>query len=52
MQEVFALDVEVLQALLKTHVIGIGDRLVYVPEVESTNTLAMHLGQERPVEGE
>jgi BirA family biotin operon repressor/biotin-[acetyl-CoA-carboxylase] ligase len=40
-----------LQRHLTTHFIGVGDRLVYLPTVESTNTLAMHLAFERPDEG-
>jgi len=51
MQGVVCLDVDALRNILKTQFVGIGDRLLYVPEVESTNTLAMHLAHERPEEG-
>lgn len=51
MQGVACLDVADLRRLLKTQFVGIGDRLLYVPEVESTNTLAMHLAHERSEEG-
>jgi len=45
------LDVGTLRSLLPTRIIGVGDRLWYTPEVESTNTLAMSLAHERPEEG-
>lgn len=45
------LDINTLRQSLGTHTVGVGERLVYVPEVESTNTLAMKLAQERPEEG-
>jgi len=55
MRGLVSLDVDALRSLLNTHVesrfIGVGDRLVYVPEVPSTNTLAMQLAHERPEEG-
>lgn len=51
MQDAVGLDVEALRSLLKTRVIGTGEHLLYWPEVESTNTLAMHLAHERPEEG-
>lgn len=44
-------DVGTLRSLLPTHIFGVGDRLCYTPEVESTNTLAMRLAHERPEEG-
>jgi BirA family biotin operon repressor/biotin-[acetyl-CoA-carboxylase] ligase len=44
-------DVDTLRLLLPTHVVGVGERLWYVPEVESTNTLAMRLAHKRPEEG-
>ncbi len=51
MQDAVSLDVEALRFLLKTQAIGIGEQLVYMPEVASTNTLAMRLAHERPEEG-
>jgi len=45
------LDIGTLRGLLPTRLIGVGDRLWYTPEVESTNTLAMSLAHERPEEG-
>jgi BirA family biotin operon repressor/biotin-[acetyl-CoA-carboxylase] ligase len=45
------LDVRALERLLETRVIGRGDRLFYLPTVDSTNTLAMQLAHERPDEG-
>jgi BirA family biotin operon repressor/biotin-[acetyl-CoA-carboxylase] ligase len=45
------LDIGTLRGLLPTRLIGVGDRLWYTPEVESTNTLAMRLAHERPEEG-
>src|SRR5579883_3520232 len=51
MQEVVGLDIQTLRHLLQTHVVGVGDRIVYEPEVASTNTLAMELARERPEEG-
>jgi BirA family transcriptional regulator, biotin operon repressor / biotin---[acetyl-CoA-carboxylase] ligase len=50
-QGVSPLDIEALQRNLQTHFFGIGDRLLYLPTVESTNTLAMQLAYERPEEG-
>jgi BirA family biotin operon repressor/biotin-[acetyl-CoA-carboxylase] ligase len=46
-----AFDVDALDRLLETQVIGRGDRLFYLPAVDSTNTLAMHLAHKRPVDG-
>lgn len=51
MQDVARLDVRILRQSLGTRFVGVGERLVYVPEVESTNTLAMKLAHERPEEG-
>jgi BirA family transcriptional regulator, biotin operon repressor / biotin---[acetyl-CoA-carboxylase] ligase len=45
------LNVEVLQSQLDTQFFGVGDRLFYLPVVESTNTFAMQLAYERPEEG-
>jgi BirA family transcriptional regulator, biotin operon repressor / biotin---[acetyl-CoA-carboxylase] ligase len=45
------LDLEALQRNLQTQFFGIGDRLLYLPTIESTNTLAMQLAYERPEEG-
>src|SRR5690348_17577042 len=51
LQGVSPLDLEVLQRNLQTLFFGIGDHLLYLPTVESTNTLAMQLAHERPEEG-
>jgi BirA family biotin operon repressor/biotin-[acetyl-CoA-carboxylase] ligase len=51
LQGVSPLDLEALQRNLQTQIFGIGDRLLYLPTVESTNTLAMQLAYERPEEG-
>ena len=51
MQSVFPLDIVTLQRILDTHFLGAGERLLYLPTVESTNTLAMQLAHERPDEG-
>ncbi len=45
------LNIESLQTQLTTHVLGIDDRLLYKPEVDSTNTLAMQLAGSRSDEG-
>ncbi len=45
------LDVAELQRQLKTQIIGIGDKLLYLPTVDSTNSLAMKLANERSEEG-
>jgi len=45
------LDIEKLQRLLDTYYFGIGDRLVYLPVVDSTNTYAMMLAQNGSEEG-
>jgi BirA family biotin operon repressor/biotin-[acetyl-CoA-carboxylase] ligase len=46
-----SLKIEALQRQLTTQFTGVGDRLVYLPTLESTNTLAMQLAFERPDEG-
>ena len=46
-----ALDIEELRRQLKTQFFGVGDRLLYLPTVGSTNTRAMQLAHERPQEG-
>lgn len=46
-----ALDVDALSRSLATRYFGRGDRLSYLPTVESTNTLAMKLARQRPDEG-
>jgi BirA family biotin operon repressor/biotin-[acetyl-CoA-carboxylase] ligase len=51
MHDVVGFDVDTLRILLKTRLVGVGERLCYVPEVGSTNSLAMRLAQERPEEG-
>ncbi len=51
MQGASPLNIEALQHYLDTQFFGVGDRLLYVPVVESTNTLAMQLAHERPEEG-
>lgn len=51
MEDVARLDVHFLRQSLGTQFVGVGERLVYVPEIESTNTLAMKLAHERPDEG-
>lgn len=51
MQDVTHLAIDILRQSLRTQFVGVGERLVYLPEVESTNTLAMKLAHERPEEG-
>lgn len=51
LQGVSPLDIVTLQRILDTHFLGSDDRLLYLPTVESTNTLAMQLAQKRPDEG-
>ncbi|HVB72900.1 MAG TPA: biotin--[acetyl-CoA-carboxylase] ligase [Ktedonobacteraceae bacterium] len=46
-----ALDIEALSRSLDTRYFGCRDRLLYLPTVESTNTLAMKLAHERSDEG-
>lgn len=45
------IDIEALRRALVTQFFGIGNRLLYLPTVESTNTLAMQLADEQPEEG-
>jgi BirA family transcriptional regulator, biotin operon repressor / biotin---[acetyl-CoA-carboxylase] ligase len=49
--EIGALDIEELQRQLETQFFGVGDRLLYLPTVDSTNIRAMQLAHERPQEG-
>ena len=51
MQSTSPLNVEVLQEQLDTQFFGVGDRLLYLPVVNSTNSFAMQLAHERPEEG-
>ena len=51
MQGTSPLNVEVLQEQLDTQFFGVGDRLIYLPVIESTNTFAMQLAHKRPEEG-
>lgn len=51
MQAASQLDIQALQHQLNTRFFGIGDRLLYRPTVESTNTLAMQLGSTRLEDG-
>lgn len=44
-------DVEELQQILDTTIFGIGDRLLYLPIVDSTNTLAMKMALQGSQEG-
>jgi len=48
LQSVSPLDIVALQRILDTQFFGVGDRLLYFPTLESTNTLAMQLAQVRP----
>ncbi len=45
------LNIEIIQRQLDTQFFGIGDRLLYLPLVDSTNAVAMQLAQERSEEG-
>lgn len=45
------LDVEIIRHQLEKQFIGCGDRLSYVPTIDSTNSLAMQLGQKSDDEG-
>jgi BirA family biotin operon repressor/biotin-[acetyl-CoA-carboxylase] ligase len=45
------LDVEALQQILDTNIFGRGDRLLYLPIVDSTNTLAMTMALQGAQEG-
>jgi len=49
--EIRALDIEKLQRQLETQFFGVGDRLLYLPTVDSTNIRAMQLAHQRPQEG-
>lgn len=49
--EIRVLDIEELQRQLETQFFGVGDRLLYLPTVDSTNIRAMQLAHERPQEG-
>jgi BirA family transcriptional regulator, biotin operon repressor / biotin---[acetyl-CoA-carboxylase] ligase len=51
LQRVSPLDIEALRRNLATQFFGKGDHLLYLPTVESTNTLAMQLAYEWPEEG-
>lgn len=51
MQAASLLDIQALQRQLNTRFFGTGDRLLYKPTVESTNTLAMQLGSTRLEDG-
>jgi BirA family transcriptional regulator, biotin operon repressor / biotin---[acetyl-CoA-carboxylase] ligase len=51
LQGVTPLDLEALGRNLETRFLGRGDHLLYLPTVESTNTLAMQLAREWPEEG-
>jgi BirA family biotin operon repressor/biotin-[acetyl-CoA-carboxylase] ligase len=51
LQGIFPLNLEALQRNLRTQYFGVGDRLLYLSTVESTNTLAMQMAYERPDEG-
>ena len=46
-----ALDIDELRRQLDTRLFGVGDRLVYFPVVDSTNTVAMQLAREGREEG-
>lgn len=45
------LDVTAIQRQLETQTFGIGDKLLYLPTVDSTNSLTMKLAWEQPEEG-
>lgn len=45
------LDIEEIRRQLKTQLFGVGESLLYLPTVDSTNTRAMQLAHERPQEG-
>jgi len=45
------LDIEEIHRQLETQFFGVGERLLYLPSVDSTNTRAMQLAHERPQEG-
>ncbi|MEO8971113.1 MAG: biotin--[acetyl-CoA-carboxylase] ligase [Ktedonobacteraceae bacterium] len=45
------LDIEEIRCQLETQFFGVGERLLYLPTVDSTNTRAMQLAHKRPQEG-
>jgi BirA family biotin operon repressor/biotin-[acetyl-CoA-carboxylase] ligase len=45
------LDISEIRRQLETRIFGIGDKLLYLPTVDSTNSLALKLANERPEEG-
>lgn len=45
------LDIVEIRRQLQTRIFGTGDKLFYLPTVDSTNSLAMKLANERPEEG-
>jgi len=51
LERISRLDVEVLRSQLETQFFGQGDRLIYLPVVDSTNSLALQVAHERPDEG-
>ncbi len=51
LEHISRLDIEALHSQLETRFFGLGDRLIYLPVVDSTNSLAMHMADERPEEG-
>ena len=51
LQGIFPLNLEALQRNLQTEYFGVGERLLYLSTVESTNNLAMQLAYEGPEEG-
>lgn len=51
MQRPPLLNVEALRRLLDTRSFGVADRLLYLPTVESTNTLTVRLAQDESPEG-
>lgn len=51
MTAVERLDIELLQQLLTTRLFGLATRLVYLPEVDSTNRVAMQIARKGSEEG-
>ena len=51
LQGVSPLNLEALQRNLQTQYFGVGDHLLYLSSIESTNSFAMQLAYERPEEG-
>lgn len=45
------LDVTAIQRQLETQTFGVGDKLLYLPTIDSTNSLTMKLAWEKPEEG-